>query len=59
MPVLHDPLCGQVEHPAQRIVIGEAGLVFSDLPELAVEALDNIRRIYDFPDLGRVFIERA
>ena len=36
MPVLHDPLGCQVQHPAQRIVIGEAGLVLGNLPELPV-----------------------
>ena len=58
-PVSGDPLGGQIEHPAQGIVISEAGLVLGDLTELAVEALDNIRRVYDFPDLGWVFIEGA
>ncbi len=58
VPVLHDPLRGQIEHPAQRIVVGEAGFVLGDLSELAVEALDNVRRVYDLPDLGRIFIMR-
>lgn len=26
VPVLHDPLRGQVEHLAQRIIVGKAGL---------------------------------
>ena len=29
------------------------------LPELAVEALDDVGRVYDFTDLRRIFIERA
>ena len=58
-PVLHDALGGQIKHPAQRIVVDKAGLVLRDLPELAVKALDNIGRIYDFPDFRRVFIEGA
>lgn len=36
VPVLHDSPGGQIEHPAQGIIIGEAGLVFGDLPELPV-----------------------
>ena len=59
MPMLLDALCGQVKHPAQGIVVGKAGLVFRDLTELMVEALDDIGRVYDLPDLGRVFIKRA
>ena len=38
---------GQIEHLAQGIVVGEAGL-FCDLAELTVQALNNIRRVYDF-----------
>ena len=36
LPVLYNPLSGQIEHPAQRIIAGKAGFVFGDLPELAV-----------------------
>ena len=59
MPVLHDALSGQIEHPAQGIVIGKAGFVFGDLSELAVKALNDVRRVYDFPNLRRVFIKGA
>ena len=59
VPVLYDPLRCQVEHPAQGIVAGEAGLVFGDLPELAIQSLDNVRRVYDFPHLRRVFKKRT
>ena len=45
---------GQIEHFAQGIVVGEAGLIFSDLPELAVQAFDDIGRVYDFPNLGGI-----
>ena len=45
---------GQVEHLAQGIVVGEAGFVLGDLPELAVQALDDIGRVYDFPNLGGI-----
>ena len=41
----------QAEHLTQGIVVGEAGLVFCDLAELTVQALNNIRRVYDFPIL--------
>ena len=58
-PASRDALGGQVEHPAQGIIVGKAGLVFRDLTELAVEALNNIRRVYDFTNLGRIFIEGA
>ena len=34
-------------------------LVLCDLPELAVQALDDVRRVYDFPNLNGVFKERA
>jgi hypothetical protein len=56
-PAFRDALGSQVKHPAQGIIVGKAGLVFRNLPELAVEAFDDIRRIYDFTNLGRIFIE--
>ena len=46
---------GQIEHFTQGIVVGEAGLVFGNLPELAVQALDDIGRVYDFPNLGGIW----
>ena len=45
MPMLHDALRGQIEHPAQRIIVGERRLVLGDLPELAVQTFDNVRRV--------------
>lgn len=61
VPVLHDPLGCQIKHSPQRIVIGKTGFILGDLPELAVQALDNIGRgrVYDFLDLWRIFKERA
>ena len=59
VPVLHDALGGQIQHPAQGVVIREGGLVLRDLPELAVQALDDVRRVYDFPNLNGVFEEGA
>ena len=59
VPVFHDLLSGQIEHPAQGIVISKAGFVFGGLPELAVKALNDVRRVYDFPNLRRVFIKGA
>ena len=59
VPVLHDPLRGQVQHSAERIVIGKGRLVFRDLPELAVQALNNIGRVYDLPNLQGIFKEGA
>ena len=52
-PVLDNFPAGQIEHLAQGIVVGEAGLFF-DLAELTVQALNNIRRVYDFPNLGGI-----
>ena len=57
VPVLNDPLGRQVQHPPQRIVVGERGLVLRDLPELPVQAFNNVRRVYDFPNLRRIFKE--
>ena len=57
VPVFHDPLGRQVQHPPQRIVIGKRGLIFCDLPELPVQTFDNVRRVYDFPNLRRIFKE--
>ena len=45
VPVLYDPLGRQIEHPPQRIVVGKAGFVFRDLPELPVQALDDVGRV--------------
>ena len=42
MPVLHDPLGSQVQHPAQGIVIGKRWLVLRDLAELPVETIPRI-----------------
>ena len=56
-PASRDALRGQVEHPTQGIIVGKARLVFCDLPELTVEALNHIRRVYDFTNLRRIFIE--
>ena len=59
MPVLHDALGSQIQHPAQGVVIREGRLVLCNLTELAVQALDDVRRVYDFPNLNGVFEERA
>lgn len=58
-PALHDPLRRQIEHSSQRIAVGKTEFVLGDLPELTVQALDDISRVYDFPDLKRVFKERT
>ena len=57
VPMLDDPLGRQVQHPPQRIIVGERGLVFCDLPELPVQTFNNVRRVYDFPNLRRIFKE--
>lgn len=51
VPVYHDPLCGQVEHPEQGVLVGDAGFVFGNMPELVVGAFDNVGRVFDLPDL--------
>ena len=35
------------------------GLFFVICPELAIQALDDVRRVYDFPNLNGVFEECA
>ena len=59
MPVLDNSLGCQIEHSPQRIVVGKAGFVLGDLPELPVQALDDVGRVYDFPNLRRIFKEGA
>ena len=59
VPVLRDTLGGQIQHPAQGVVVREGRLVLCDLPELAVQALDDVRRVYDFPNLHGVFEKGA
>lgn len=56
-PASRDALGGQIEHPAQGIIVGKAGFVFCDLAELAVESFNNVGGVYDFPNLRRVFVE--
>ena len=57
VPVLDDPLGCQVQHLPQGIVFGEGGLVLCNLPELPVQTLNNVRRVYDFPNLRWIFKE--
>ena len=59
MPVLEDSLRGQIQHSTQRIVIGKGRLVLRDLPELPVQALNDVRRVYDSTDLQWIFKESA
>jgi len=42
----------QIYHFAQGIIIGKGRLVLGDPPELPVKSLNDIGRIYDFPNLG-------
>ena len=53
-PVFDNFPAGQIEHFTQGIIVGETGLVFGNLAELAVEALNDIGRVYDFPNLGGI-----
>ena len=50
-PFLCDIDHGQIQHPAQGVVVREGGLVLCNLTELAVQALNDVRRVYDFPNL--------
>lgn len=49
----------QFGHLAQGVVIRKGRLILRNLPELAVHALDDARRVYDFPNLNGVFEEGA
>ena len=53
-PVPDNFPAGQAGHFSQGIIVGDAGLVPGNLTELAVEALNDIGRVYDFPNLGRI-----
>lgn len=55
MPMFYNPLGRQIEHSPQRIVVGKAGFVLGDLPELTVQALYNVSRVYDFPNFRPIF----
>ena len=59
VPVFDNPLGRQVQHPPQRIVVGKRGLILRNLPELPVQSLNDVRRVYDFPNLNGVFEECA
>lgn len=48
MPVLYNPLSRQIQHSAQRIIVGKGYLVLGDLAELQVQALNDIRRVNHF-----------
>lgn len=54
-----DSLEGQIEHSTLGIIVGKTGLVLGNQPELAVEALNDIRCIYDFPNPRWIFIKSA
>lgn len=50
---VHDNFpAGQVEHLSQGVIVGESGLVLGNLAELEIQALNDIGRVYDFPNLG-------
>lgn len=57
--VLHDTLESQIHHLAQGDVVCDRGLVLCNLPELAVQVFDNVRRVYDFTNLHGVFEKGA
>ena len=58
-PVFDNFSAGEIEHLAQGVIVGKAGLILSDLAELAVETLDDIGRVYDFPNLLWICKESA
>ena len=58
-PVFDNLPAGKIEHLTQRVIVGKAGLVFGDLTELAVETLNDIGRVYDFPNLLGICKEGA
>ena len=49
----------QIQDLAQGIVVCEGGLVLGDLTELSIQSLDDIGRIYDFPYLRWICIEKS
>ena len=55
--MLDDALRGQIQHPAQRIIVGKGRLVLRDLSELTVQALNDICRVYDPANLHGIFKE--
>lgn len=57
VPMLDDPLGCKVQHPSQRIIIGKRRLTLGDLPELPVQTFNDVCRVYDFPNLRRIFKE--
>lgn len=57
--MLHNVLGGQVEHPLQEIIAGKTWLVLRDLPELTGENLNDIGRVFDLPNLRRIFVKRT
>ena len=50
--VLHDALGGHIQHPTQGVIVRERRLVLRNLPKLAVQALDDVRRVYDLFNVG-------
>ena len=58
-PMFDNVFRRQIQYFAQGIVICEAGLVFGDLPKLAIEPLNNVSCIYDFPNLRRICVKRG
>lgn len=59
MSVLYNALRGQIQHPAQGIIVGKAGFVFGDLLELTIDPLNDVGRVYDFPHLTQEDIRRT
>ena len=50
-PVIYNILRRKIQHFPQRVIVGERRLVFRNLPELTVQAFNDVRRIYDLPNL--------
>ena len=57
--MFYNSLGCQVQHPPQRIIVGKRRFVLRNLTELPVQTLDDVCRVYDFPNLRRIFKEGA
>ena len=56
-PFFADVYAGKVQHFHETLVVGKTSLVFCDLAVLPMQSLNDIGRIYDFPNFGRIFKE--
>ncbi len=51
-PLFDNIIRRQIQHFTQAVVIREHRLCLRDFAELPVQPLNNVRRVYDFPNLS-------